>query len=154
MQQGFIAALMLCTFAVLLFAFARVATALLVSGGLFAGLKFIAVMKLRYLDSQLMPSDFVYLRAQQSARYACATIRTCTRWASALAVLLPPLLYLAWRWDWRMLAALVAAARRRRCASAGSDWACWRSGVHAAQRARLRRCIRATCGRNCPTMRS
>jgi phosphoglycerol transferase MdoB-like AlkP superfamily enzyme len=105
LQQGFIAALMSCTFVVLLFVFARVATALLVSGGLFVGLKFIAVMKLRYLDSQLMPSDFIY--------YVRASLLDTLRHYQhlyllgiGLAVLLPPLLYLTWRWDWRVLAGL------------------------------------------------
>jgi hypothetical protein len=39
LQQGFVLALMLCVFGVLLFAFARFATALMVGGALFAALK-------------------------------------------------------------------------------------------------------------------
>ena len=114
LQQAFIAALMLCTFGVLLFAFARVATALLVSGGLFAGLKFIAVMKLRYLDSQLMPSDFIYY-VRSSLLDTLRHYQHLYLLGIGLAVLLPPLLYLTWRWDWRVPAGLsprLAAAVR------------------------------------------
>src|SRR5579859_5333619 len=60
LQQTFVIALMVCAFGVLLSAFARPATAMVVSGGLFLGLNFLSVMKLRYLDSPLMPADFVY----------------------------------------------------------------------------------------------
>ena len=59
-QQAFVLSLMLCTLGVLAFALARPATALVVSGGLYAALKFMSVLKLRYLDSTLMPSDFIY----------------------------------------------------------------------------------------------
>ena len=105
LQRFFIAGLMLCTFGVLLFAFARLATALLVSGGLFLALKFIASMKLRYLDSQLMPSDFIY--------YAGTSLLDTLRHyphlyalGIGLCLFVPPLLYLVWRWDWRVLAGL------------------------------------------------
>ena len=60
LQQAFVIALMVCAFGMLLFAFARPATALVVSGGLFLGLNFLSVLKLRYLDSPLMPADFIY----------------------------------------------------------------------------------------------
>ena len=60
LQQGFILALMLCASGALLFAFARPGMALIVGGGLFLLLKFVSVLKLRYLDASLMPSDFVY----------------------------------------------------------------------------------------------
>ena len=101
MQRGFILGLMLCTFVVLLFAFARLATALVVSGGLFVLLKFVSVLKLRYLDAQLMPSDFIY--------YASTSLLDTLRHyphlyalGVGLCLLLPPLLYLVWRWDWRL----------------------------------------------------
>jgi hypothetical protein len=92
---------MLCTFVVLLFALARLATALVVSGGLFVLLKFVSVLKLRYLDAQLMPSDFIY--------YASTSLLDTLRHyphlyalGVGLCLLLPPLLYLVWRWDWRL----------------------------------------------------
>jgi phosphoglycerol transferase MdoB-like AlkP superfamily enzyme len=103
LQQGFILALMLCTLGVLVFAFARVATALVVGGGLFLALKFVSVLKLRYLDSSLMPSDFIY--------YAGTSLLDTLRHyphlyvlGLGLLVLVPPLLWLVWRWDWRLLA--------------------------------------------------
>jgi phosphoglycerol transferase MdoB-like AlkP superfamily enzyme len=105
LQRGFIAALMLCTVGALLFLFARLATALLVGGGLFLALKFIAVMKLRYLEEQLMPSDFIY--------YVRSSLLDTLRHYPHLYLLgiglllaLPPLLYLTWRWDWRVLAGM------------------------------------------------
>jgi phosphoglycerol transferase MdoB-like AlkP superfamily enzyme len=104
-QQAFILALMLCTFGVLLFAFARFATALVVSGGLFVALKFLSVMKLRYLEESLMPSDFIY--------YAGTSLLDTLRHyphlyalGIGICVLVPPSLWLIWRWDWRVLVAL------------------------------------------------
>jgi phosphoglycerol transferase MdoB-like AlkP superfamily enzyme len=110
LQQGFVGALMLCTFGILLFVSGRFATALLLSGGLFVALKSSAVLKLRYLDSQLMPSDFIYyLRS--------SLVDTLLHYPHlysvgiGLLLLLPPLLMLAWRWDWRVFGQL-----RRRAA--------------------------------------
>ncbi len=60
MQRGFVASLMLCTAGVLVCALARPATALVLAGGVFLGLKFIAALKMKYLDSALMPADFIY----------------------------------------------------------------------------------------------
>ncbi len=105
LQQDFIAGLMLCTFGVLLFAFARFATALLISGGLFLALKFISAMKLRYLDSQLMPSDFIYY-VRTSLLDTLRHYPHLYTLGIGLCVVVPPLLYLAWRWDWRVLAGL------------------------------------------------
>ncbi|MFA6231514.1 MAG: sulfatase-like hydrolase/transferase [Rhodanobacter sp.] len=104
-QQVFIASLMLCTFGVLLFALGRFATALLLSGGLFAGLKFVAAMKLRYLETQLMPSDFIYY-VRTSLLDTLRHYPHLYALGIGLAIVLPPLLYLAWRWDWRVLAGL------------------------------------------------
>ena len=102
LQQGFILALMLCTFGALMFVFARFATALVVSGGLFVALKFLAVVKLQYLEESLMPSDFIY--------YAGTSLLDTLRhyphlYALGIGVclLVPPLLWLVWRWDWRVL---------------------------------------------------
>jgi phosphoglycerol transferase MdoB-like AlkP superfamily enzyme len=105
LQRGFITGLMLCTFGVLLFAFGRFATALLVGGGLFLLLKSVAALKLRYLDSQLMPSDFIYYMRTS----LLDTLRHYPHLYTVgigLCVLLPPLLYLVWRWDWCVLAML------------------------------------------------
>jgi phosphoglycerol transferase MdoB-like AlkP superfamily enzyme len=102
LQRGFITALMLCTFGVLLFAFGRFATALLVGGGLFLLLKSVATLKLRYLDSQLMPSDFIYY-ARTSLLDTLRHYPHLYTVGIGLCVLLPPLLYLVWRWDWRVL---------------------------------------------------
>ena len=57
-QQVFVAGLMLSTVIVLLSVFGRFASALVVGGGLFVALRFISELKERYLESQLMPSDF------------------------------------------------------------------------------------------------
>ncbi len=57
LQQIFIVVLMLCTFGALLFAFARWAPARVVCSALFAAIKFLAVLKITYLEASLMPSD-------------------------------------------------------------------------------------------------
>ncbi|KRF02157.1 sulfatase [Frateuria sp. Soil773] len=102
LQKGFVLTLMLCVFGTLLFGLARVATALVVSGGLFALLKFMSVLKLRYLDSPLMASDFVYyLRSS-----LLETLRHYPHLLGlgiAVCVGVPLALWLAWRWDWRIL---------------------------------------------------
>ncbi|WP_239309136.1 sulfatase-like hydrolase/transferase [Rhodanobacter sp. FDAARGOS 1247] len=108
LQRAFIMALMLCSCGVLLLAFGRFASGLVVGGGLFLLLKSVAVLKLRYLDSQLMPSDFIYY-------VRTSLIDTLRHYPHlytvglALCLLLPPLLYLVWRWDWRLLAGLRAS---------------------------------------------
>ena len=141
LQQGFILGLMLCSFGVLLFAFARFASALVVSGGLFLGLKFISVLKLRYLDTALMPSDFIY--------YVRSSLIDTLRhyphlYALGIGVLLgvPLLLWLVWRADRRLFARLPprrAAALRVGGAAvfALAFWACLLpSGVFAQVHAR------------------
>ncbi|TPG11905.1 sulfatase [Rhodanobacter glycinis] len=104
-QRVFIAGLMLCTFGALLFLFARFATALLVGGALFVALKFISVLKLRYLDSQLMPSDFIYY-VRTSLIDTLRHYPHLYTLGIGLCVILPPLLWLVWRWDWRVLGRL------------------------------------------------
>jgi phosphoglycerol transferase MdoB-like AlkP superfamily enzyme len=59
-QRSFVLALMLCVFGAALFVFARLAFALVFSGGLFLLLRAITVLKEQYLESPLMPADFVY----------------------------------------------------------------------------------------------
>ncbi len=104
-QRAFIMGLMLCTFGALLFLFARFATALLVGGALFVALKFISVLKLRYLDSQLMPSDFIYY-VRTSLVDTLRHYPHLYTLGIGLCVILPPLLWLVWRWDWRVLGGL------------------------------------------------
>ncbi|GAB2538082.1 sulfatase-like hydrolase/transferase [Rhodanobacter koreensis] len=104
-QQAFVTGLMLSTVIVLLSVFGRFASALVVGGGLFVALRFISELKERYLESQLMPSDFIY--------YASTSLVDTLRHyphlfglGIGICVVVPPLLYLVWRWDWRMLAGL------------------------------------------------
>ena len=101
LQQIFIVALMLCTFGALLFAFARFAIALVVCSALFAAIKFLAVLKIKYLEESLMPSDFIY--------YAGTSLLDTLRHyphlyllSIGICVVVPPLLWLVWRWDWRL----------------------------------------------------
>ncbi|HUW52363.1 MAG TPA: sulfatase-like hydrolase/transferase [Rhodanobacter sp.] len=101
LQQGFILALMLCASGALLFAFARPGMALIVGGGLFLLLKFVSVLKLRYLDSSLMPSDFVYY-ARTSLLDTLRHYPHLYALGITLLLALPPLLWLIWRWDWRL----------------------------------------------------
>ena len=101
LQQGFVLGLMLCTFGVLLFAFGRFATALVLGGGLFVALKFFSVMKLRYLDSSLMPSDFIYY-VRSSLLDTLRHYPHLYALGIGLCLLLPPTLWLVWRWDWQL----------------------------------------------------
>jgi phosphoglycerol transferase MdoB-like AlkP superfamily enzyme len=59
-QQGYILALTLCVTGIIAFAVGRISFALALGGAIFLALKFISVMKMRYLESPLMPADFVY----------------------------------------------------------------------------------------------
>ena len=103
LQRVFVTSLMLCSAVVLMAVLARFASALLLAGGLFVALKFIAVMKLRYLDEQLMPADFVYY-VRSSLLDTLHHYPHLYLLGIGLLVLLPPLLYLTWRWDWRVFA--------------------------------------------------
>ncbi len=101
LQQVFIIALMLCTFGALLFAFARFATALVVCSALFGAIKFLSVLKIKYLEESLMPSDFIY--------YAGTSLLDTLRHyphlyllSIGICVVVPPVLWLVWRWDWRL----------------------------------------------------
>ena len=101
-QKAFVLSLMLCTLGALAFAFARLATALVLSGGLFAAVKFISVMKLRYLDSALMPSDFTYFVGTSLVD----TLRHYPHLYAlgiGLIVGVPLVLWLVWRGDVRWL---------------------------------------------------
>jgi phosphoglycerol transferase MdoB-like AlkP superfamily enzyme len=101
LQQVFVLALMLCTFGALLFVTARFATALVVCSALFAAIKFLSVLKIKYLEESLMPSDFIY--------YAGTSLLDTLRHyphlyllSIGICVVVPPLLWLVWRWDWRL----------------------------------------------------
>jgi phosphoglycerol transferase MdoB-like AlkP superfamily enzyme len=102
-QRGFVFALMLCVSGGVLFASARRAFALVFGGGLFLLLRAITVMKQEYLESPLMPADFVYyLRSS-----LFETLRRYPHiYSVGLAVLvaIPLLLWLAWRGDRRLFA--------------------------------------------------
>ena len=98
LQQVFVLALMLCTFGALLFVTARFATALVVCSALFAVIKFLSVLKIKYLEESLMPSDFIY--------YAGTSLLDTLRHyphlyllSIGICVVVPPLLWLVWRWD-------------------------------------------------------
>ncbi|WP_426270445.1 LTA synthase family protein [Dyella kyungheensis] len=105
LQQAFVIALMVCAFGVLLSAFARPATALVVSGGLFLGLNFLSVMKLRYLDSPLMPADFVYY-ARSSLLETLGHYPHLWMLSVVVGVVAPLVLWAVWHFDRRLLAHL------------------------------------------------
>ena len=105
LQQAFVIALMVCAFGVLLSAFARPATALVVSGGLFLGLNFLSVMKLRYLDSPLMPADFVYY-ARSSLLETLGHYPHLWMLSVVVGVVAPVVLWAVWHFDRRLLAHL------------------------------------------------
>ncbi|HEY2624021.1 MAG TPA: sulfatase-like hydrolase/transferase [Dyella sp.] len=105
LQQAFVIALMVCAFGMLLFAFARPATALVVSGGLFLGLNFLSVLKLRYLDSPLMPADFIYY-ARSSLLETLGHYPHLYGLCLMVGVVTPLVLWAIWRWDRRVLAHL------------------------------------------------
>ena len=102
LQQAFVIALMVCAFGILLFAFARPATALVVSGGLFLALNFLSVLKLRYLDSPLMPADFIYY-ARSSLLETLGHYPHLWMLTLAVGVLTPLALWAVWRFDRRLL---------------------------------------------------
>ncbi|MBN8713597.1 MAG: sulfatase-like hydrolase/transferase [Xanthomonadales bacterium] len=102
LQQIFVASLMLCTLGALLAVLARPATALVLAGGVFVGLRFIAVLKMQYLESTLLPADFVYF-ARTSLVDTLRHYPHLYALGIGLCVLGPVLLYLVWRGDlhWR-----------------------------------------------------
>lgn len=104
-ERLFVLALMVGTSGVLLFAFARPATALLVSGGLFLLLKFISVTKLRYLESPLMPADFVYF-ARSSLVETLEHYPHLLQLGIAACIITPVMLVLVWRSDYHLLSRL------------------------------------------------
>ncbi|HEY0199601.1 MAG TPA: sulfatase-like hydrolase/transferase [Rhodanobacter sp.] len=128
LQRAFITCLMLCTIGMLLFAFGRFAFAVLLGGGLFVALKFLSVLKLRYLDASLMPSDFLYF-AGTSLIDTLRHYPHLYALGAGLCALLPLALWFVWRRDWRVPAGLgrraaliVRAGGLALCAFA--FWAC------------------------------
>src|SRR5215469_14978837 len=103
LQQAFVIALMVCAFGMLLFAFARPATALVVSGGLFLALNFLSVLKLRYFDSPLMPADFIYY-ARSSLLETLGHYPHLWTLSLGVCVLTPLVLWAVWHLDRRLLA--------------------------------------------------
>lgn len=101
-QQDYVLALIACTFGAIAFVFGRLAFALVLSGTLFFGLKFISVMKIRYLQSPLMPADFVYF-ARESLLETLKHYPHLYGLLIALGVAVPAVLWLIWRLDIRFL---------------------------------------------------
>src|SRR5215469_5811098 len=106
-QRCFVLALMLCVFGVAYFLFARVAFALALSGGLFLLLRAITVLKQEYLESPLMPADFVYY--VRSSLFE--TLRRYPNLYSVgicVGIAVPIVLWLSWHCDRRRFARLRA----------------------------------------------
>jgi hypothetical protein len=97
-QQVYILALIACTLTIALFAFGRWAIALVVSGGLFLLLKFVSVMKFKYLESPLMPADFIYF-ARASLVETLQHYPNLRSVAVLVCVAVPLLLWVLWRFD-------------------------------------------------------
>jgi phosphoglycerol transferase MdoB-like AlkP superfamily enzyme len=99
-QRCFVLALLLCVFGAAFFVFARVAFALVLSGGLFLLLRAITVLKQEYLESPLMPADFVYY--VRSSLFE--TLRRYPNLYSVgicVGIAVPIVLWLAWSCDRR-----------------------------------------------------
>ena len=113
LQKVFVASLMTCALGVLLCVFARPATAMVVAGGLFLGLKFIAALKMQYLESALMPADFIYF-ARTSLVDTLRHYPHLYALGIGLCLLGPLLLYVVWRGDvhWRTHRAWIAWTTR------------------------------------------
>lgn len=101
-DRGFILALMLCTTGALLFLLGRIAIALTLCGVIFAGLRFISTTKLRYLDSPLMPADFLYF-ANTSLVETLRHYPNFKHLAVAILLLAPILLIAIWFGDRHLL---------------------------------------------------
>jgi phosphoglycerol transferase MdoB-like AlkP superfamily enzyme len=127
-DRGFVLALMICTCGALLFAMARPAVALLLGSTLFLLLKFTSEMKLQYLESPLMPSDFVYF-ARTSLVETLDQYPNLLRIGVAACIVVPLVLLLAWWMDYRLfprmrgsLRTVVRVAGTAACVA--GFWAC------------------------------
>ena len=99
-QRCFVLALLLGVFGAAFFVFARAAFALVLSGGLFLLLRAITVLKQEYLESPLMPADFVYY--VRSSLFE--TLRRYPNLYSVgicVGIAVPIVLWLAWSCDRR-----------------------------------------------------
>lgn len=101
-QQGFVFCLTLGVAGVIGFASARIGLALVASGALFFALKFIAVMKLRYLAAPLVPADFVYF-ARESLLETLKQYPNLYAVLLGTSVILPVMLGVLWYFDLRFL---------------------------------------------------
>ena len=110
-QRAYILALMLCTAGLLAFATGRMAFALVLGGGLFYALAFISAVKLRYLESPLMVSDFAYF-VRGSLVETLGQYPHLWRAAIYAIVIVPLLLWLVWRQDRPILARIRQPALR------------------------------------------
>lgn len=102
LAQRYILTLTLCTFGLLAFASSRIAFPLMLSGGTFFLLKFIAVMKQRYLESPLMPADFIYY-VRSSLIETLQQYPNISSIAIVVCVVFILLAWLVWRFDIRFL---------------------------------------------------
>lgn len=105
LQQAYISTLMLCAVGALAFVFGRLSLALVLGGGLFLGLKFISVMKWRYLESPLLPADFIYF-ARDSLLETLEHYPNLLGLSATLCIGAPLLCWLVWWLDYRPLAGL------------------------------------------------
>jgi hypothetical protein len=101
-QQDYVLALTACAFGAIAFVGGRLSFALVLSGTLFFGLKFISVMKSRYLQSPLLPADFVYF-VRDSLLETLEHYPHQYGLLIALGIVVPSLLWLIWRLDIRFL---------------------------------------------------
>jgi phosphoglycerol transferase MdoB-like AlkP superfamily enzyme len=97
-EKLFLLTLMLCTFGGLLFASGRAIFALLISAGLFALLRSIAMTKLQYLEAPLMPGDFTYF-ARTSLVETLRHYPHLLGVGAAVCLAIPLVLIVAWRVD-------------------------------------------------------
>lgn len=104
-QQAYVLTLALCLVGILAFACGRLSFPLLVSGMLFFGLSFISVMKLRYLESPLMPADFIYF-ARDSLLETLRHYPHLFIALIAVCITVPLTLGLFWHFDVRFLSRL------------------------------------------------
>ena len=101
-EQNYILALTACVVGVIAFACGRLSFALVLGGTLFFGLKFISVMKLRYLESPLMPADFIYF-VRDSLLETLKQYPHLLGLLVAVCLVVPLLLWLIWHFDVRFL---------------------------------------------------
>ena len=100
LQQMYVLTLMVCVFGVVTFSSGRPSLGLVISGGLFFLIKFISVMKMRYLQSPLMPADFIYF-ARDSLLQTLEQYPHLLKVLIGVCIVVPLLGWLVWRLDYR-----------------------------------------------------